>query len=89
MRVADNLIEKRVGDVLILAPLDKSGLPDTEHAFCLEGVAVDVWELLSRGVEMHNIVSELCCRYAVSKVTLNNDVSALLGQFVDMGLIIE
>lgn len=87
MHIVEGVKEKQVGNVLILAPLDESGLPDTEHAFCLEGVAKDIWQLLRRGFEYKFILETLTEEYIVNPETLAKDVDDFLYSLESHGLI--
>lgn len=81
--IRNDLFEKPIGNSLVLAFTDEYGLPDVDHACCLEGVAVDVWNLLKEGLDEGCIVRILSSEYSVDLSVLESDVRRCLNEFAE------
>jgi hypothetical protein len=70
-----------VGDDVVALHIAKG------HCYGMEKVAAEVWNLLEQPLSAGQICSRLIERYEVDAGTCERDVSALLGEFEQEGLI--
>lgn len=83
MRVATDVISRKVGDEVVLLDLQRGVY------FGLDEIGARVWTLLSSGNEPAEIVAALAREFEAPVETIDVDVRKLLGELRDEGLIVE
>lgn len=60
---------------------------NSENYFGLDGVATDIWQLLSEGKTLEEMYSALIEMYEVEEVQLKEDLEAFIQKLLDDGLV--
>jgi hypothetical protein len=60
---------------------------NSENYFGLDGVATDIWQLLSEGKTLEEMYSALIEMYEVEEVQLKEDLETFIQKLVDDGLV--
>ena len=79
--VPDDVILQELGDEIVLANLESGDY------FALNEVAARTWVLLRDASSLDDVVSALLDEYEIDKTTLATDVSNLVKQFEENGLL--
>lgn len=80
-RRAVTLLEAEIGDEIVA--LDRQA----GHCFGFNPVASDVWRMLVRPMTTSGLCSELCATYEVEPAQCREEVTSLLVQMIDLGLV--
>ena len=81
IEISDDVLFQEVGGETVLLDLE------SEQYFGLDAVGTRVWQLLGEGVGTEAMVETLIEEYDVDRQTLSADVSHLLDQLAEAGLI--
>ncbi|CBW27888.1 hypothetical protein BMS_3131 [Halobacteriovorax marinus SJ] len=77
----DVVSRKNANDIIVLMKMD-----DSSSFFKINGVAAEVWDLLSDGKSVKEVLDQLEGEYNVTREVLLGDVSKLITQLVDKNL---
>ena len=81
IEISDEVLFQEVGGETVLLDLE------SEQYFGLDAVGTRVWQLLGEGAGAETVVDTLIEEYDVDRQTLSADVSNLLDQLAEAGLI--
>lgn len=83
LRVPDWVSAREVEGETVLLDLEQGTF------FAARGVGPQVWELISEGKSIEEIVVAISTRYDVDSVRVRADIDAFVGSLVEKGLVIE
>ena len=78
-----HVLSRHVGEEIVLLDL-KSGI-----YFGLDGVGKLIWEFVSEGNSLDEIVARIVAEYEVAEATARKDVVDFAGNLVERGLLLE
>ena len=77
----DVVSRKNANDVIVLMKMD-----DSSSFFKINGVAAQVWDLLSEGMSIKEVLDSLVKEYDVTREQLYSDVEALVNTLIEKKL---
>jgi coenzyme PQQ synthesis protein D (PqqD) len=86
LRPAPNVVCRRVGGESILVPI-RQNVGNLDYVYTLSAVAADVWALLDGTRPFEGIIDTICETYEVDRDTATADVTALVTDLLDVGLL--
>jgi hypothetical protein len=81
IEISEDVLFQEVGGETVLLDLD------SEQYFGLDAVGTRIWQLLGEGAGAEAVVETLLEEFEVERATLAADVSTLLDQLAEAGLI--
>jgi len=81
IEISEDVLFQEVGGETVLLDLE------SEQYFGLDAVGTRIWQLLGEGAGAETVVEILVAEYDVERETLAADVSSLLDQLAEAGLI--
>jgi hypothetical protein len=81
IEISEDVLFQEVGGETVLLDLD------SEQYFGLDAVGTRIWQLLGEGAGAEAVVEALLEEFEVERATLAADVSTLLDQLAEAGLI--
>lgn len=89
MKVKSGLKLREVGNMYMIVDANSLQINLT-NVFSLNAIAADVWRYIGdKEFTLQQIVSYICEEYDVDQATANKDVTALIDEWINYGLIIE
>jgi len=85
LRAAPNVVCRRLGGESILVPI-RQNVGNLDYVYTLSAVAADVWALLD-GRPLDDVIDAICETYEVDRDTATADVTALIADLLDAGLL--
>ena len=82
LRVADGVIYKQVGDELVLLDFERG------IYYGLDTIGARIWQVIAEGKPVGDLVAELLEEYDVARETLEKDVTRLLDELREKGLLV-
>ena len=83
LRVADGVIFKQVGDELVLLDFERG------IYYGLDTIGARIWQVIADEKPVGEVVTELLEEYDVDRATLENDITRLLDELREKGLLVR
>ena len=81
--VPDHVLARRTGDEMVLLNLDN------EQYYGLDEVGTRFWDLVAAGGSFGSAITTLLDEYEVERDVLERDLTALVGELSENGLVVE
>ena len=86
LQPATDVVCRRVGNESILVPI-RQNVGNLDYVYTLSPVAADVWGLLDGARTLDDVIDAICESYEVGRETATADVTTLLTDLLDAGLL--
>jgi hypothetical protein len=88
MKVSENVIHRCVADEDMLVPIGEAAM-DMNGLYVLTPTGAEIWDMLSEGKGIEDIVSIMSEDYGEDPAVIREDVTAIIEKFKAMGLVTE
>lgn len=88
MKVSEEVIYRCIADEHILVPVGAAA-QENNGLIVLNEVGAQVWELLSQGKNLDEIVASIAAEYDAEESVIRKDVLELLQKLMSLGLVLE
>lgn len=88
MKISDKFILKTIDDESMLVPVNHDYM-SVQKIINLNETSLAIYEMVKEGLDKKQIISKMLETYDVSEDVLKSDVTRVLKQFIELGVINE
>ncbi len=88
MKISDKFILKTIDDESMLVPVNHDYM-SVQKIINLNETSLAIYEMVKEGLDEKQIISKMLETYDVSEDVLKSDVTRVLKQFIELGVINE
>ena len=88
MKISDNFILKTIDDESMLVPVNHDYM-SVQKIINLNETSLAIYEMVKEGLDEKQIINKMLETYDVSEDVLELDVTRILKQFIELGVINE
>ena len=88
MKISDKFILKTIDDESMLVPVNHDYM-SVQKIINLNETSLAIYEMVNEGLDEKQIISKMLETYDVSEDVLKSDVTRVLKQFIELGVINE
>lgn len=88
MKISDKFILKTIDDESMLVPVNHDYM-SVQKIINLNETSLAIYEMVKEGLDEKQIISKMLETYDVSEDVLKSDVTRILKQFIELGVINE
>ena len=88
MKISDKFILKTIDDESMLVPVNHDYM-SVQKIINLNETSLAIYEMVKEGLDEKQIISKMLQTYDVSEDVLKSDVTRILKQFIELGVINE
>ena len=88
MKISDKFILKTIDDESMLVPVNHDYM-SVQKIINLNETSLAIYEMVKEGLDEQQIISKMLETYDVSEDVLKSDVTRVLKQFIELGVINE